>query len=59
MVETRVSMPMLSALSSGSGTMSDSARGNHSLLGPPSQPLALLIHAGLGWCGAPDVEKCS
>jgi hypothetical protein len=21
--------------------------------------LALLIHAGLGWCGAPDVEKCS
>jgi hypothetical protein len=21
--------------------------------------LALLIHAGLGWCGAPEVEKCS
>ncbi|HXZ69802.1 MAG TPA: hypothetical protein VEH31_02890, partial [Streptosporangiaceae bacterium] len=21
--------------------------------------LALLIHAGLGWCGAPDAEKCS
>jgi hypothetical protein len=21
--------------------------------------LALLIHAGLGWCGVPDVGKCS
>ena len=21
--------------------------------------LTLLIHAGLGWCGAPEVEKCS
>jgi hypothetical protein len=25
---------------------------------PPSV-LALLIHAGSGWCGAPDVGKCS
>ena len=24
-----------------------------------SASLALLIHASLGWCGAPDVEKCS
>jgi hypothetical protein len=23
------------------------------------QALSLLIHAGLGWCGAPEVEKCS
>jgi hypothetical protein len=26
---------------------------------PEELLLALLIHAGLGWCGVPDVGKCS
>jgi hypothetical protein len=40
--------------------------GRDCLLGQPEQfialhahELTLLIHAGLGWCGVPDVEKCS
>jgi hypothetical protein len=35
------------------------ARHRHPVRCAGGHPLALLIHAGSGWCGVPDAEKCS